>query len=93
MSVELTGTVGIVKFRNPHLAMTLVASGETGGEPITYSLEGAPANMLVRLGLEPSMIKPGTPLRIIAAPRKDDPNAWLVKAIVLQDGTRFQLLN
>ena len=48
--------------------------------------------MLVRLGLRPEYIQPGQEITAIGAPRRDDPNAWFLKAIVLPDGTRFNAL-
>ncbi|HEY5568504.1 MAG TPA: DUF6152 family protein [Gammaproteobacteria bacterium] len=92
-NVELVGIVGTLKFRNPHIAMTLIGSEENGEEEIVYSLEGAPANMLVRIGLTPAQVQPGERIRVIASPRKDDQNVFLLKAIILKDGTRFQILN
>lgn len=91
-NVELVGIVGTLNFRNPHIAMTLIRS-EDNGEEVVYVLEGAPANMLVRIGLRPESVQPGKLIRVIASPRKDNPGALLLKAIILQDGTRFQILN
>ena len=67
------------------------AYGQEGVAAINF-VEGAPANMLVRLGLRPEYIKPGQEITAIGAPRRDDPNAWFLKAIVLPDGTKFNTL-
>jgi hypothetical protein len=91
--IELVGVVGTLKFRNPHLAMTLITSAGNGTEERVYTLEGAPANMLVRLGLKPSFIEPGTKIKVIAAPPRGDGDVYLVKAIILEDGTKFQALD
>jgi hypothetical protein len=91
-NVEFHGVVDTVKFRNPHIAMTLKVTDTSGQERIVNFVEGAPANMLARLGLRPEMIPPGTEVTAIGAPRNDDPDAWFLKAIVLPDGTRFNSL-
>jgi hypothetical protein len=91
-NVEFHGVVDTVKFRNPHIAMTLKVTDASGQERIVNFVEGAPANMLARLGLRPEMIPPGTEVTAIGAPRNDDPDAWFLKAIVLPDGTRFNSL-
>jgi hypothetical protein len=90
-NVESAGVVETVKFRNPHMAMTLTVSDDTETRTINF-VEGAPANMLARLGLRPEMIQPGQKITAIGAPRHDDPNAWFLKAIILPDGTRFNAL-
>jgi len=91
-NVEFKGVVETVKFRNPHMAMTMIATNDKGEKQTINFVEGAPANMLVRLGLKPEYIKPGQAITAIGAPRRDDPNAWFLKAIVLPDGTTFNSL-
>jgi len=90
--VEFHGVIASVKLRNPHMAMTLTTKDASGKEQTVNFVEGAPANMLARLGLRPEHIKVGTEITAIGAPRHDDPNAWFLKAIVLPDGTRFNAL-
>jgi hypothetical protein len=90
-NVEFVGVVETVKFRNPHMAMTLTVADDAETRTINF-VEGAPANMLARLGLKPEMIQPGQKITAIGAPRHDDPNAWFLKAIILPDGTRFNAL-
>jgi hypothetical protein len=90
--VEFKGVVASVKFRNPHMAMTLTVTGESGSTRTINFVEGAPANMLARLGLTPELIEPGTAITAIGAPRRDDPDAWFLKAVILPDGRRFNAL-
>jgi len=89
-NVEFKGVVETLKFRNPHMAMTLTHKKPDGTTETINFVEGAPANMLVRMGLDPAVIAPGQEITAIGAPRKDDPNSYFLKAIVLKDGTRFQ---
>jgi len=91
-NVEFRGVIETVKFRNPHMAMTLTVTNDKGEKQTINFVEGAPANMLARLGLRPELIQPGQEITAIGAPRNDDPDAWFLKAIILADGTRFNAL-
>jgi hypothetical protein len=91
-NVEFHGVVGTLKFRNPHMAMTLTVTEANGEKRTINFVEGAPANMLARLGLRPEYIQPGEEITAIGAPRHDDPDAWFLKAVVLADGRRFNSL-
>ena len=91
-NVEFHGVIATVKLRNPHMAMTLTTTDATGAQRTIDFVEGAPANMLARLGLRPEHVKPGQEITAIGAPRTDNPNAWFLKAIILPDGTRFNAL-
>jgi hypothetical protein len=91
-NVEFKGVVETVKFRNPHMAMTLTVTDASGAKKTVEFVEGAPANMLARLGLRPEMIQPGAEITAIGAPRHDNPDAWFLKVVVLADGTRFNSL-
>jgi hypothetical protein len=91
-NVEFHGTVAVIKLRNPHMAMTLTTKDANGAEQTIEFVEGAPANMLARLGLRPEHVKVGQEITAIGAPRHDNPNAWFLKAIILPDGTRFNAL-
>ena len=91
-NVEFHGVVANIKLRNPHMAMTLTAKDADGKEQTIEFVEGAPANMLARLGLRPEHVKVGQEITAIGAPRHDNPNAWFLKAIILPDGTRFNAL-
>ncbi len=91
-NVEFHGVIASVKLRNPHMALTLTTKGANGEEQTIDFVEGAPANMLARLGLRPEHVKVGLEITAIGAPRHDNPNAWFLKAIILPDGTRFNAL-
>ena len=91
-NVEFHGVIATVKLRNPHMAMTLTTTDANGAERTIDFVEGAPANMLARLGLRPEHVRPGQEITAIGAPRHDNPNAWFLKAIILPDGTRFNAL-
>lgn len=90
--VHFEGVVDKLDFRNPHMSMTLIETKPDGTQVKVNFAEGAPANMLIRLGLKPNMIKPGTKIKVIGSPRKDNPNVYFLKTIILEDGTTFATL-
>jgi len=92
-SVEFEGVVETVKLRNPHMALTLVTTQADGSKRTINFVEGAPANMIVRMGLDPADIAPGKTIKTIGAPRRDDPNAFFLKAIILPDGKQYSVIN
>ena len=87
--IPFEGTVETIKFRNPHIAMTLKTVDAEGNEKIIEFIEGAPANMLVRSGLRPEMIKPGTHITAVGSPLLDDNNKYFLRIIRLDDGKEF----
>lgn len=92
-SIAFDGVVETVKLRNPHIAMTLTVTKDDGTQGTINFIEGAPANMLVRMGLDPADIAVGKPLKAIGAPLRDDPHAYFLKAIILPDGRRFSFVD
>ena len=64
-----------------------------GSKRTVNFVEGAPANMIVRMGLNPADVAPGKPIKAIGAPRRDDPNAYFLKVIILPDGKRYSVIN
>lgn len=88
--IPFEGTVQTLNFKNPHIAMTLSRELDNGETEIINFIEGAPANMLVRNGLRPDMIKPGTKVTAIGSPLRDDPSQYFLRRIRLEDGREFQ---
>ena len=88
-NIEFDGVVETLKMRNPHMAMTLTVTNPDGTKKTINFVEGAPANMIVRMGLNPADVAVGKPIKAIGAPRKDDPNAYFLKAIILPDGRKY----
>jgi len=91
--LSFDGVVETVKLRNPHMALTLKVTKDDGTTGIVDFVEGAPINMIVRLGLDPADIAVGMPIKAVGAPRRDDPHAYFLKAIILPDGRRFSVIN
>jgi hypothetical protein len=92
-NLEFEGVVETVKLRNPHMALTLVQTKADGSKETINFVEGAPANMIVRLGLKPEDIAPGKKIKAIGAPRRDKPTEYFLKAIILPDGQKFSVIN
>ncbi len=84
------GTVDSVKFRNPHIALTLKVKDQNGKEKLVEFIQGAPANMLVRNGLRPEMIAPGSHIIAIGSPLREDPTKFFLRTIKLDDGSEFK---
>jgi len=87
--IPFEGTVTSLKFRNPHIEMTLTTVGTDGKEEIIHFIEGAPANMLVRSGLRPDMIAPGTKITAVGSPLIEDNTKYFLRVIKLADGREF----
>jgi len=92
-NIEFEGVVETLKLRNPHMALTLTRTKPDGTKETINFVEGAPANMIVRMGLDPADVAPGKPIKAIGAPRRDEANAYFLKAIILPDGRRFSVIN
>lgn len=87
--IPFEGTVESIKFRNPHISMTLKSKDEQGKEIIIEFIEGAPANMLVRSGLKPDMIKPGTHIIATGSPLIEDKSKFFLRLVKLDSGEEF----
>ena len=87
--IPFDGIVETVKFRNPHIAMTLKTVDAQGKETIINFVEGAPANMLVRSGLRPEMVKTGTHIIATGSPLIGDDSKYFLRLIHLDDGQEF----
>ena len=87
--IPFEGVVATLSFKNPHMAMTLTHTRPDGSTETIDFVEGAPANMAVRGGLTPDMIKPGTKIIAIGSPRRDNPNVFFLRHVRLADGREF----
>ncbi len=90
--IPFEGTVESLKFRNPHIEMTLKSVDADGKEMIVNFVEGAPANMLARQGMRPDMIKVGTHITGIGSPLIEDETKtkFFLRSIILDDGSEFR---
>lgn len=88
--IPFEGVVETIKFRNPHIEMTLKVKAEDGSEKIVHFIEGAPANMLVRGGLRPEEVAPGSHINTLGSPLIEDPSKYFLRMIKLDDGREFR---
>jgi len=88
--IPFEGTVETLKFRNPHIEMTLKSVDADGNEKIIHFIEGAPANMLARQGLKPTDLKKGTKVTGIGSPLLEDDTKFFLRSIILEDGREFR---
>jgi hypothetical protein len=89
VEIPFEGVVDTLNFRNPHIRMTLARERDDGQVEVIVFSEGAPANMLVRLGLTPDMISPGTRITAIGSPHRDRPDVYFLRVVRLEDGREF----
>ncbi|MDC0598433.1 DUF6152 family protein [Gammaproteobacteria bacterium] len=87
--IPFEGTVESIKFRNPHIEMMLKTTDMNGEEQLVHFIEGAPANMLVRSGLRPSMVQPGSRITGYGSPLISDPTKFFLRKIVLENGDEY----
>lgn len=88
--IPFEGTIETLKFRNPHIAMTLKVKNADGSEKIVEFIEGAPANMLARQGLRPEKVTVGTHVKAVGSPLIEDPDKFFLRVITLDDGSEFK---
>jgi hypothetical protein len=88
-SIHFAGVVGSLRMENPHIALTLTVTKGDGAQGTVDFVEGAPAGRLEQMGLTAADIAVGKRIRAIGAPRRDDPNVYYLKAVILPDGRRF----
>jgi hypothetical protein len=87
--IPFDGVVDSVKFRNPHVEMTLKIINADGEEEIIHFIEGAPANMMVRNGIRPEMLKSGARLHTLGSPLIEDPGKYFLRSVRTEDGTEY----
>ncbi len=87
--VPFDGIVETLKFRNPHIEMTLKTINENGEEVIVHFIEGAPANMMVRNGIKPDQMKPGSKVHAVGSPLIEDPSKFFLRSIRTEDGSEY----
>jgi len=88
--IPFEGVVDTINFKNPHISMTLTHTQEDGTTLTIDFIEGAPANMLVRKGLRPQMIAPGTKITAVGSPLREDPTKFFLRRVILEDGREFE---
>ena len=85
-NIAFDGVVEALKLRNPHMALTLTVTKSDGTTGTINFVEGAPANMIVRMGLNPADLAAGQPIKAIGAPLRDEPRDRAQDLLLLERG-------
>lgn len=87
--VTVTGTVKEFQYTNPHSWLLVDVKGEDG-KIITWGFEAEGPSTLLRAGIRPSDLPPGTGITISGRPMRDGrPAAAWTKATRLSDNKEF----
>jgi hypothetical protein len=82
--VELTGEITDVRWRNPHITLTL--RSDDASATTDWHIETNSVSIVSRFGLTPELIAPGTHVRVAGNPGRRDPNALWLTNVLLDDG-------
>jgi hypothetical protein len=87
-TVELVGTIKEYQFANPHvwIEVMVAPSGKKAGEPVQWSIEGEGPSIMARMGLGPSVLKPGDKVTVRTHPLRDGRSGGSLISVTLADG-------
>ena len=88
-SINFNGVIETLELRNPHSALTLTVTKGDGTEGTVAFNEAPGAARFGHMGLTTAELAPGKPIRATGAPRRDDPNAYYLTALILPNGKRY----
>lgn len=87
--IPFEGVVDTIKFRNPHIEMTIKIVDVDGKEQIIHFIEGPPANMLVRGSVTPDKLKAGSKVYTEGSPLLEDSTKFFLRTLRTEDGTEY----
>jgi hypothetical protein len=82
---EVTGTVKIFKWTNPHSWLHMMAP-DAKGQVVEYSIEMGTTGGLIRQGWRPNSVVPGDKVTVSIHPLKSGANGGEIRYIVLPSG-------
>ena len=83
--VNISGTVKVAQFANPHAKIILVVTDDKRGtRDIEY--EGHSRNNMYRQGFRPNMMNVGDTITVRIAPMRDGSDGGYVTALITADG-------
>jgi hypothetical protein len=90
-TVELKGTLKQYQFSNPHVWIEVMVppagkNVDKSAPPVQWSIEGEGPSIMARMGLGPSVLKPGDKVTIKAHPLRDGRTGGSLITITLADG-------
>jgi hypothetical protein len=83
-TLNMSGEVSNMNFKNPHSALSLINQTEDGEQTITF--EGHSLTTLRHYGLLPSMVKTGDEISITYAPRRDGKPGGIFLSVTTEAG-------
>lgn len=86
-TVEVTGEVTRFVWRNPHMAINMEVTNDSGEKEL-WKIEGPGTTVLSRQGFNRSSISNGDRITVVVNPMKRSQPGGLLAAITLADGTR-----
>jgi len=87
-TVDVTGTVTRLIWRNPHVALEMAVTDEAGNEAV-WKIEGNPPRQWISNGVQRDSIKEGDTLSVRVNPLKSGDPGGLVQGLTLANGTTF----
>jgi hypothetical protein len=88
-SINFSGVIETLELQNPHSALTLTVSKSDGTKGTVSFVEAPGAARFGHLGLTAADLAPGKPIRATGAPRREQPDVYLLTAIILPSGKRY----
>lgn len=88
-SINFNGVIETLELRNPHSELTLTVSKGDGTKGTVTFAEAPGAARFGHIGLTAAELAPGKAIKATGAPRRDDPNVYLLTAIILPNGRRY----
>jgi len=69
-TISVKGVISEVKWENPH-TWIFVETKDESGKTVKWGFEGKVPNQLIRLGITPSVLKPGAEVTVTGHPARD----------------------
>ena len=90
--IELTGVVTKVEWTNPH-AHFFMDVKDASGNIVSWNLELANPNVLIRNGWKRNSVKAGDTVSVTGSPAKDNSHLGTAATIVFPDGHKLSFLS
>jgi DNA/RNA endonuclease YhcR with UshA esterase domain len=85
-TISVKGVIFEVKWENPH-TWIFVETKDESGKTVKWGFEGKVPNQLIRLGITPSVLKPGAEVTVTGHPARDaSQNYCEVLEVTFADG-------
>jgi hypothetical protein len=85
-TISVKGVISEVRWENPH-TWIFVEQKDESGKVVKWGFEGKVPNQLIRLGITPSVLKPGIEVTVSGHPARDaSQNFGEVLEVTLPDG-------